>query len=333
MQLYKTTKLQTLFWEIKNRCVYILFSFSFTFAIAYQNCKSLLYLFVLSSTHTDKELQHTPSLEILPLLINLVHNNEGIASLEQQEIYLQSNNKNIGCILPEVSSVTLKKYALFTQYDISDLNNFSKSLKSIDISSIHFIFTDVEEAFSTILLVCFLFSSISILPILVYESFSFFSPSLYFHESRKWGFRLFTTIVAWCVFMYNVQTFFIPKLAEFLLKFQVSNLGFNLLAETKINSYCSWASSIFLVTNFIFFFATWLFFLVINKQLKIEYFTTRRKISVIIALLVSALIAPPEVIQIFLALIFFFCFEIFIYFFFVYKHFGAKLNRKKAYLN
>lgn len=318
MQLYNRSKLHTLFWEIKNRCFYIFLSFVFCFVVAYQNCKFLLYLFVLSYTNLYKIPEYVPSFEGLNFIINLVESDVSMDLAKQKETYLQYDNEN--------TTVIEKNCAFFTQYDIPDLLNFSKFLKSIDICSVHFIFTDIEEAFSTHLLVCFIFSLICILPLFIYESFSFFSPSLYFHENKKWSFRLFAIIFGWYWFVYNIQAFFIPKLAKFLLEFQISNSGFNLLAETKINSYCSWASTIFLATNFGFFFVVWIFFLIINKQLKIQYFTIRRKLSAMVMLLVSALITPPEFIQIFLALFFFFCFEIFIYFFFVYKYFCVKKN-------
>ena len=159
-----------------------------------------------------------------------------------------------------------------------------------------------------------------IFPIIIYESFSFFSPSFYKAERRKWIWRVSITIASWYGFIYNVQNYCLPELADFLLKFEISSLAFSLIAETKIKSYCIWALTIFLIGNFVFFSTVYVLFLIYEQKIKIEYFTVRRKTIRIFILLFSAFLVPPEI-QFFLVLLGIFCFEVMVYFFFIYKQF------------
>lgn len=207
---------------------------------------------------------------------------------------------------------------LFSGSTLENLVNFCKEFK--DVASRSFIFTDVEEAFSCQILVCFILSFVMIFPILFYESFSFFAPSFYKAERRKWIWRIITIAVSWYFFIYNVQNYCLPKLADFLLKFEISSLAFSVTAETKIKSYCIWAITVFIIGNLIFFFTICVLFLIYEQKIKIEYFTVQRKKSRIFILLFSAFLAPPEI-QFFLALIGILCFEVMVYFFFIYKQF------------
>ena len=202
---------------------------------------------------------------------------------------------------------------------------FIENLKDLTAAacfdSITFIFTGVEEAFSSTLLICFIFSFIAIFPYIIYALLCFLVPSLFFHESKKAVSLMIKYILFWFFFIIYLQNKIIPKLASFLLKFQISSSGFNVEASTKIYSYCTWASTIFIIANAVFFFLFFIIYSIINKKIHINYFIVQRKWCRIVLLLISALLAPPDLFtQFFLAFILIICFEIIIYFFFLYKN-------------
>ena len=229
---------------------------------------------------------------------------------------------------PLVSGACKGTNFVFTNFSHGKLANLSNALHSVDMSSMHFIFTDIEEAFSTQISVCLFFSFITIFPLFFYETFSFFSSSLYHCEYKKWGYRFFGTLFFWYYYIYGVYSVFIPKLAEFLFFFQVSNDGFNVLAEPKINSYCFWTMSIFLALTFIFFFVAFFFFYIASERCSLydmRRFTSYRGVNVLFIFILSALIAPPDYLQILLTLIFFSFFELFTCYIYIYKHFIEKL--------
>ena len=301
MSFFLPTKLQTFFWEIKNRSFYIAVSFFFSFVISYQNSTSLLYLFVLSYKTNNLFDGLTLSGEEFSLF-----------ELKNGNNFIVSDIKEVEFLLSNVSN-----------FSFSSLLYFYKILKNNDIScmKLFFIFTDVEEAFSSQIFICLFFCFIIIIPILFYESFSLVIPSLHFFEKQKWVSRITTTVIVWYFFLYNVQYTLIPRLADFLLKFQISSSGFSIIGQTKINSYCFWAITLLIGSSIIFLFFCLIFFSVIAQKIEIEYFTRRRNISRAVILLLSALISPSEV-QLILAFVALSFFELAIYFFFFYKNFS-----------
>ena len=300
--IYSKTRLQTLFWEIKNRFFYVLLSFFLSFAIAYQNSISLLYLFILS--YTTKRQTLFQKKNSLSLTEDEIEGNSFLLLLEDQDGCFSAFNSDFLCNLNE-----------------SSLLNFSKVVNSVNTASLNFIFTDVEEAFSSQILVCLIFSLAINVPLFVYALLSFLVPSLYHYENKRWISRLFVLFAVWSYFLLNLQNKIIPKLAEFLLKFQITSSAFNVVAETKIYSYCVWACTIFIVTNLLFFCFYLLFFLISNDKIKINAFTQSRKWCRIFLLLISALIVPPDLfLQLGLTFFLILCFELFILVFFIYRY-------------
>lgn len=202
-----------------------------------------------------------------------------------------------------------------------DLNILYQSLNSIDLNSITFIFTDVEEAFKSSILVCLVFSLIAVVPHILYNFVSFSAPSLFLHENKKVSRQVMNFLVFWFIFIFYLESQILPKLAEFLLNFQISSTAFNINAETKIYSYCNWASTIFIISNIIFFLLFFTVYSIINRKIEITYFVSRRKACRIQLLLISALLAPPDIFtQLFFTFNLILSFELLVYLFFLYKN-------------
>lgn len=377
--------LKSFFFEIRIRVFYLVSSFLLAFITAYQNSNSLLYIYVLSYRARQKTKDSTIFLggkngssnnfKGFDFNKTSYEINTNLCTVNELGYNVQAKDLPKGCIARE-SRPTLhgdgQENIRFLEIEAKDLqapsDAFFKNLQdrqecasvfahteqssinnALQPSGIHFIFTDVEEAFSTIILICLIFSLITVLPIIIYHIFSFFAPSLYFYETRKWFFRVVVLVVSWCCFMYNLETFIIPNFAEFLLFFEIPGSAFSLTAETKISSYCSWISNIRISSNLVFFVCVWLFLTLISckgtycstklkermsigeqsswlclreKQFQKQNWPTIRKANIIFSILFSAWLAPPEGIQVVLALFFFLVFEILIYLFIVIKTFS-----------
>ena len=299
------TRFNTLYWEIKTRFSYIFFSFFTCFTISYKNSIALLYLFV-SSYEKD-------------LAIDAANNsNPPALTLPAKTVINNSQNIKNFCLC-DTGSTALHPPDLSIIND-KDLIALLDTLNCSGASSIKFIFTDIEEAFSSTISICFIFSFVSCFLYIVYVAFAFLAPSMYRYETKKWLCRTVPFVFFWIVFIAYLQNVIIPKLAHFLLKFQIQSVGFNVQAETKIYSYCVWASTIFLIANLIFFFVFIVIFAIINRNIQIDFLILHRKWCGVFLLLISALIAPPEIFaQLFLVIVFFFFFELLIYFFLIYK--------------
>lgn len=319
------TRLNSLYWEIKTLFYYILFSFIMCFLTSYKNSIALLYLFV-SSYENEKDfasffLQKNDT-------IALEYCNSGFAflwGLPKEVVKMVTNNsqkvKSFWSYERPKEITTSMQYPDLSFLNDKDLLTLLDTLNCCGSTSIKFIFTDVEEAFSSTISICFIFSFIFCFLYIVYVAFAFFVPSLYSYETNKWFRRIFSFIFFWFVFIIYLQKAIIPKLAHFLLKFQIQSVGFNVEAETKIYSYCVWASTIFLIANLIFFLVFFVIFAIINRNIQIGFFILHRKWCAVFLLLLSSLIAPPDFFaQLLLVSSFFLFFELLIYFFFIYKN-------------
>lgn len=307
MIFYNKTRLQTLFWEIKTRFCYIAFSLFLSFVISYKKSVALLYLFVLSYQNNNRDKN----------LLFFVDNFLGV-----KDIYPSGESycKNTITVI-DTLNFFCDKNQLISIFTEKDLLRFSNILDTINISSIKFIFTDIEEAFSSSILICFIFSFVFGFLHILYSISAFFAPSLYHYETKKWTLRATIFVSFWLAFIISFQNVIIPKFTEFLLKFQIQSIGFNVEAETKIYSYCTWASTIFLIGNSLFLMLSFIIVLLIDDSININFFIAHRKWCAIVLLLLSALIAPPELLAQFILVFFFFlCFELLIYFFFLYKN-------------
>ena len=243
--------LETLFWEIKNRFFYIFLSFFLSFFVCYGHSRGLLYIFFLSYGYAS-----TPS-SFLELC------STGKASGAKLQITeLLTTAKQLSTTGKAFWSFAPHAKPQLNEKAKHDLNNWLLVYENqkIEDSAIAFIFTDLEEAFSTIVLLCLMFSLLTVIPICVYQSRAFFSSSNFAYESRRSIYWLFSVSCLWFFFAYAMQYFIIPRAAQFLLFFEVSNEAFSLSAETKIASYCSWVSNIWIVSNFLFFSLIFLFF-------------------------------------------------------------------------
>lgn len=201
--------------------------------------------------------------------------------------------------------------ALFIAYykSIQLMHVFLLSFSLNEHQEKNFIFTDVYEAFSSTISICFISSLLCTLPLLVYQSICFTLPSRYTHEREKLCKRVTILFLSWASYIFLIHSFMIPKLCSFLLQFQIKSDCLNILIEPKIFSYISWAISLLGIATIAFLLISGIYLCFLYGIFHVDDWRKHRKMSILIFLLFASFVSPPEVwSQFLLALILFlFC--------------------------
>ena len=135
-------RLQSYFLEISNRLFYLLFSFLIVLYLSYHKSITLLYFFVF------------------PFKVNQQNSikNFNLECRQHENCHFFTDNVSLP---PSITDDVVEKYCWtkvsLSELITSDLINVLNNLNKIDVNAIKFIFTDIEEAFSSRLFVCFVF--------------------------------------------------------------------------------------------------------------------------------------------------------------------------------
>ena len=199
-----------------------------------------------------------------------------------------------------------------------------------------FIFTDLTEAFSSIVRVSLSMTFFTILPLFLYHFWSFLIPSFYMCE-RYLVTRNFLGVLGFYFFeIYMIYALFLPKICGFLLSFEMispttfswdkgfgddteslgSGLGLPLLLEigVRIQSYLELLEKIFCFLLLFFQIPFLCIYFLKTKRVHSYDLCRNRKNFLVIAFLASASISPPDFYsQFFLAFFLFFLYEICIF--------------------
>lgn len=200
---------------------------------------------------------------------------------------------------------------------------------SLDLK-ISFIFTDVREAFSATLLICFFFSLLSFSTFVWYSFVCFFLPGWFVYE--RWG-----KVLGICVPFFScigyilwVHAFILPKVCDFFFAFQVQNVDcFSFIVEPRIYSYVSWGVWFLTLASLFFAFVCSLLWLIITGKLPLNRWSNNRKFRVFGTVLLAALASPPELLtQSLISLSLFFLLELIVFFAFLFNTFAHKKSTK-----
>lgn len=113
--------------------------------------------------------------------------------------------------------------------------------------TVRLIFTDVEEAFYTLLSVSFFWCVLAFTPVLLYHILCFFQPGLHAWQSKRAWLFLCTRIILLLILFKLVDLFVIPRLLHFFYSFEIQRLSLCLAAETKVVSYVSLYLFVYLI--------------------------------------------------------------------------------------
>lgn len=185
-----------------------------------------------------------------------------------------------------------------------------------------FIFTDITEAFRTSLSLSLGFAFYIQIPLIIYNIWSFFIPSLFQHERK-----IFLHFCFFFLFLYILATliiinFIFPFLWNFFLNFETKTDFLDIHCEARISSYISFIFKLCFISHLLFqlpFFSLLFFqFELFNIS---DIFIHRRLIYWCIILL-SAMIAPPDLfIQSSISITFIFILEISFFFLLLVTHY------------
>lgn len=191
---------------------------------------------------------------------------------------------------------------------------------------INFIFTDVREAFSATLLICVVFSLLSLSSFVIYSFVCFFLPCWFLYERSGKLLIVCASFSSFISYTLWIHLFIIPKVCDFFFGFQVRDIDcFSLLVEPRIFSYVSWGVWFLVFASLVFALVCFLLFLITSGKIKLAFWSKNRKSRIFCSVLLAALVSPPELLaQLFLSLGLFVLSELIVFFAFLYGSFANK---------
>lgn len=223
--------------EIQKRFLYIVLCVSLALLSAYAERVSLMYLMTCS---LQKNLFGEKSaLKGWEFFETIKHN--ALWALKELEISLPFYP---GWQVPAQQELSLSVYPHSTCVS----SGGAEEVAEHGYGSVRLIFTDVEEAFYTLVSVSIFWCFLASFPVLVYHTLCFFQPGFYAWQSKRVWFS-----VSWRVcFMYwvlhLVHLFVIPRLLSFFYSFEIARSSLCLHAETKVVSYVSLYVFVYCIT-------------------------------------------------------------------------------------
>lgn len=177
-----------------------------------------------------------------------------------------------------------------------------------------FIFTNLTEAFHTTYKISVFWSFLFVLPIIIYQFWCFFTPSWYSFERVRRRVYIFSGMVSSFLGGFCFYFLVLPELLDFLLNFKINSPLFTIQLEARIDSYVRISSTVFLIVESIFQIPLFFCFLYIYGYVDSVFLSLNRKIFVLLFLLLSALLTPPDPLtELIVFLFFWFFFEFIIW--------------------
>lgn len=155
---------------------------------------------------------------------------------------------------------------------------------------LNLIFVEMTEMIGTVLLVSLVSGIVLAIPYLTYEFVMFVSPALTAREKRY-----FYIVLPWMVIMFVAGVVFsyfmlIPAAISFLLGFG----GDIATPQIKVSNYISVVARMLLVSGFVFEMPVVIAFLARIGVISADWLARRRKIVIIGAFVVAAILTPPD---------------------------------------
>ena len=205
-----------------------------------------------------------------------------------------------------------KKTEVFSFYEHLDelKNRVLKSLASMGIASLlvysfidgiqeiiiqpagFLVFTSPADAFVARLNLTFICGFILSLPVISYQIWRFVSVGLKFDERKAILYLVPASVVLFIVGVVFAYSVALPISMKFLLSFSTEKIN----PMITIDKYISFAGMLLLSFGFIFEMPLIILFLVKIGIATPEFLAQKRKISIVLILIVSAILTPPDVI-------------------------------------
>lgn len=160
---------------------------------------------------------------------------------------------------------------------------------------IHFIFTDLTEAFSTNLQICLIYTVYLTFPVALYQIWCFLISSYY--DCERTQITHFCVVMIFCVFVsgFFVHFILLPEICRFFINFSIQSNIINIQCEPRISSYVSLASRVLIISCLCFQIPIFFFILFELQIITVGFLSQNRKYFMFCFILISAWITPPEI--------------------------------------
>lgn len=187
-----------------------------------------------------------------------------------------------------------------------------------------FVFLKLTEAFYTLLKISTLITFFVLIPLCVYNFWSFIIPSFYKFERNKTNFLFFFLFFLFLAEIFFTYFILLPKICHFLISFEMtSKLDhsgvylepiISVEFTAQIGSYVELIIKILSRILLLFQIPLCVCFLYSKKLLNVSSLYCNRKILCFLSLLLAAFLVPPDIVsQLIVAIFFFFTFEFLIF--------------------
>lgn len=217
--------------EVRKRAAYLGLSFILSFLCAYTERVSLMYSMTLSLQKALSRGERSLSEGGEKSFLFLFSNSQG------DSLFPTVLHKDAAHAIPTKPCTSAPLHALS-----GDLESAHTNVEH----TVRLIFTDVEEAFSTLLSVSLFWCVLVFLPVVLYHILCFFQPGLHVWQSERAWYLWYSCVFFLCTFLKVVDLLVIPRLLSFFYSFQIQRDSLCLQAETKVVSYISLYLSVFL---------------------------------------------------------------------------------------
>ncbi len=181
-----------------------------------------------------------------------------------------------------ITNKLLCQLGLFFNIDYFCVSDFSLTIININMSG----------QFMTHLYISFMAGVVMAAPYIIYQFWKFIEPALYDHEKKNTG---GTVLVCSLLFLIGVAfSYFliVPLALNFFGSYHVSSEVANQIA---LGSYISMVVTVTISIGVVFELPIVIFFLAKAGLISIEFLKTNRKYMLVIVLVLSAIITPPDV--------------------------------------
>ena len=181
-----------------------------------------------------------------------------------------------------ITNKLLCQLGLMLNIDYFCVSDFSLKIININMSG----------QFMTHLYISFMAGVVMAAPYIIYQFWKFIEPALYDHEKRNTG---STVLVCSLLFLIGVAfSYFliVPLALNFFGSYHVSSEVANQIA---LGSYISMVVTVTISIGVVFELPIVIFFLAKAGLISIEFLKTNRKYMLVIVLVLSAIITPPDV--------------------------------------
>ena len=184
----------------------------------------------------------------------------------------------------------------FTYKFFCDLSHYLGFADSICVTEMPFIIqnTEMEGQVNTLIWACVTAGFILSFPYILYLAWGFISPALYENERKNAKFFIFVSSILFFLGVLFGYFVIVPMSVNFFATFKVSNVIQN---QFNIDSYIGLIKTSVLATGLYFELPIVIYFLSRLGLITPEFLRKYRKYGIVIILIISAVVTPPDVVS------------------------------------